>query len=104
MTRFDDLYFFFFKQKTAYEMRISDWSSEVCSSDLLDAQRFLDLPQLDPGDGIVAPQPRQHRARLFGPPDEAQPARAFGHDQREAEEQQREIGRASCREGVCQYV
>src|SRR3546814_1707023 len=30
--------FFFFKQKTAYEMRISDWSSDVCSSDLLVAQ------------------------------------------------------------------
>src|SRR3546814_4443946 len=33
-----DLYIsfvFFFKQKTAYEMRISDWSSDVCSSDLL---------------------------------------------------------------------
>src|SRR3546814_4623717 len=29
--------FFFFKQKTAYEMRISDWSSDVCSSDLLSA-------------------------------------------------------------------
>src|SRR3546814_9015015 len=28
------LCFFFFKQKTAYEMRISDWSSDVCSSDL----------------------------------------------------------------------
>src|SRR3546814_7470514 len=28
-------YVFFFKQKTAYEMRISDWSSDVCSSDLL---------------------------------------------------------------------
>src|SRR3546814_9230477 len=30
------LLFFFFKQKTAYEMRISDWSSDVCSSDLLE--------------------------------------------------------------------
>src|SRR3546814_4894390 len=30
--------FFFFKQKTAYEMRISDWSSDVCSSDLLAAE------------------------------------------------------------------
>src|SRR3546814_6838960 len=30
------LCFFFFKQKTAYEMRISDWSSDVCSSDLGD--------------------------------------------------------------------
>src|SRR3546814_9590807 len=29
------IYFFFFKQKTAYELRISDWSSDVCSSDLL---------------------------------------------------------------------
>src|SRR3546814_7706642 len=29
------LLFFFFKQKTAYEMRISDWSSDVCSSDLI---------------------------------------------------------------------
>src|SRR3546814_5300157 len=28
------IYFFLFKQKTAYEMRISDWSSDVCSSDL----------------------------------------------------------------------
>src|SRR3546814_9768958 len=32
--RFLVLCFFFFKQKTAYEMRISDWSSDVCSSDL----------------------------------------------------------------------
>src|SRR3546814_20654527 len=31
-------FFFFFKQKTAYEMRISDWSSDVCSSDLLPVQ------------------------------------------------------------------
>src|SRR3546814_2669254 len=31
----DSCFFFFFKQKTAYEMRISDWSSDVCSSDLL---------------------------------------------------------------------
>src|SRR3546814_10789958 len=30
----DIVSFFFFKQKTAYEMRISDWSSDVCSSDL----------------------------------------------------------------------
>src|SRR3546814_10514359 len=30
----DCWFFFFFKQKTAYEMRISDWSSDVCSSDL----------------------------------------------------------------------
>src|SRR3546814_15979604 len=35
MYMFDNCLFFFFKQKTAYEMRISDWSSDVCSSDLL---------------------------------------------------------------------
>src|SRR3546814_6309833 len=35
--------FFFFKQKTAYEMRISDWSSDVCSSDLLDKVALIDL-------------------------------------------------------------
>src|SRR3546814_8108322 len=33
--------FFFFKQKTAYEMRISDWSSDVCSSDLAALQEYL---------------------------------------------------------------
>src|SRR3546814_9033939 len=34
--------FFFFKQKTAYEMRISDWSSDVCSSDLSPQQQVLE--------------------------------------------------------------
>src|SRR3546814_12835351 len=33
--------FFFFKQKTAYEMRISDWSSDVCSSDLMRGYNVL---------------------------------------------------------------
>src|SRR3546814_1424383 len=36
--------FFFFKQKTAYEMRISDWSSDVCSSDLLLSCPLIWLP------------------------------------------------------------
>src|SRR3546814_9358247 len=35
------MFFFFFKQKTAYEMRISDWSSDVCSSDLGDAVQMI---------------------------------------------------------------
>src|SRR3546814_2817652 len=43
--------FFFFKQETAYEMRISDWSSDVCSSDL---QHFR------------AAQPRLERHRFIG--------------------------------------
>src|SRR3546814_8126235 len=44
---------FFFKHKTAYEMRISDWSSDVCSSDLLlrDAGELLALDALDLGGG-----------------------------------------------------
>src|SRR3546814_4956175 len=37
--------FFFFKQKTAYELRISDWSSDVCSSDLTVSAAALDLPE-----------------------------------------------------------
>src|SRR3546814_6563528 len=43
--------FFFFKQKTAYEIRISDWSSDVCSSDLEDRHhfRFIVSPE-DAGD------------------------------------------------------
>src|SRR3546814_8263946 len=35
--------FFLFKHKTAYEMRISDWSSDVCSSDLLEEQVIAEL-------------------------------------------------------------
>src|SRR3546814_9023292 len=41
--------FFFFEQKTSYEMRISDWSSDVCSSDLVQtyALDVTDAPQLE---------------------------------------------------------
>src|SRR3546814_19333488 len=42
--------FFCFKQKTAYEMRISDWSSDVCSSDLLGVRRQVQR-QVDAGRG-----------------------------------------------------
>src|SRR3546814_2523519 len=35
------IFVFFFKQKTAYEVRISDWSSDVCSSDLVDIITFV---------------------------------------------------------------
>src|SRR3546814_17060772 len=45
--------FFFFKQKTAYEMRISDWSSDVCSSDLLDLA--IHVPVDDLGHVCSAP-------------------------------------------------
>src|SRR3546814_8050871 len=36
---FCEFYFFFFKQKTAYDLRISDWSSDVCSSDLAELRQ-----------------------------------------------------------------
>src|SRR3546814_3316680 len=47
--------FFFFKQKTAYEMRISDWSSDVCSSDLQSADLGEQQPEANPtlGDHAV---------------------------------------------------
>src|SRR3546814_12760790 len=50
--------FFFFRQKTAYELRISDWSSDVCSSDLQCAG--VELEQLDAGrvDAIALQQQR----------------------------------------------
>src|SRR3546814_1273286 len=48
------LVFFFFKQKTAYEMRISDWSSDVCSSDLTE-QRVL---------AVARPAAEHHRVNL----------------------------------------
>src|SRR3546814_9758374 len=57
------LFFFFFKQKTAYEMRISDWSSDVCSSDLL-AKEFYGC---DPDAQFSVPsQVREHFSRHLG--------------------------------------
>src|SRR3546814_7997369 len=41
---------FFFKQKTAYEMRISDWSSDVCSSDLVSSAKSGGTISVDTGD------------------------------------------------------
>src|SRR3546814_7889251 len=60
--------FFFFKQKTAYEMRISDWSSDVCSSDLARERAGDRRPRLALGrarrkEEIVAMVPQDHRLR-----------------------------------------
>src|SRR3546814_5507285 len=84
--------FFFFKQKTAYEMRISDWSSDVCSSDLGPRRRTLPDPAAPRDRKICRGQGPRHRSldRRDAP---APAARCIG-----------EIGRASCRERVCQYV
>src|SRR3546814_2955148 len=77
-------YFFFFKQKTAYEMRISDWSSDVCSSDL-----YAHRPRSDIGGvgGAIVGRDGDHMRALLLRRDRGQ-----------------QIGRASCRERVCQYV
>src|SRR3546814_1992721 len=94
--------FFFFKQKTAYEMRISDWSSDVCSSDLRRAIQAIrtngviyDIEYYTIGsyglDG-VAPRRTEISTRQICRGKETQPRTAA------------EIGRASCRERVCQYV
>src|SRR3546814_938101 len=57
------IFFVFFKQKTAYEMRISDWSSDVCSSDLAEPAFVLHVDH-ERGDLVVAERgiARYHRA------------------------------------------
>src|SRR3546814_2987828 len=85
--------FFFFKKKTAYEMRISDWSSDVCSSDLRDVD-------ITAGKRTRRDRDRQRRVRT-----DAEQAGGPGFDgDRGLDRLFEEIGRASCRERVCQYV
>src|SRR3546814_5494190 len=87
------IFVFFFKQKTAYEMRISDWSSDVCSSDLTSALRGHACVRWP-----VWPGRRLRSFRLLPArtrPARRQPPRCLTKFQ---------IGRASCRERVCQYV
>src|SRR3546814_8910389 len=87
------LIFFFFKQKTAYDVRISDWSSDVCSSDL-QVPPHTNWAQVACG--------KEHTLALtdggvlysWGANELGQLGQ--GHT--------KQIGRASCRERVCQYV
>src|SRR3546814_7498136 len=111
------LFLFFSKQKTAYDMRSSDWSSDVCSSDLDPRLREITLQ--------VLPERRQGRlgrpvekvaiAAPFGVPEDGghqvRPAYAIGGRVAVAVQQPHQrhavrgpIGRASCRERVCPYV
>src|SRR3546814_16898570 len=122
---------FFFKQKTAYEMRISDWSSDVCSSDLLSGldedaraalragrvgfvfQSFQLLAGFTALENVMLP------AELAGLDGARGRARAalervglaarldhYPHTLSGGEQQRvaLEFGRASCRERVCQDV
>src|SRR3546814_18762418 len=63
--------FFFFKQKTAYEMRISDWSSEVCSSDLT-RRRGIDRDGFGPAPLVSAHMDRHRPAPLMADKTNAQ--------------------------------
>src|SRR3546814_1756857 len=93
--------FFFFKQKTAYEMRISDWSSDVCSSDLLAVEPPEVLVRLVP-----TPEDRERvsaAARIFEGKKAMHVTSRAGTNVRMPLGQY-QIGRASCRERVCQYV
>src|SRR3546814_9465224 len=96
------LFVFFFKQKTAYEMRISDWSSDVCSSDLDEP-----LKRIGYRDCLRKKGARLVRGRtaetLNLPREHDAPMRLISAD---ILHQGRvgQIGRASCRERVCQYV
>src|SRR3546814_1536632 len=88
--------FFFFKQKTAYEMRISDWSSDVCSSDLL--QPDIAAAAIDQGACLTQLGERAGNELL------AAKTGIDRHQQHQIDLVEHEIGRASCRERVCQYV
>src|SRR3546814_7622592 len=98
--------FVFLKQKTAYEMRISDWSSDVCSSDLRDAailvvHRLLAAGEVDDRKAAVT----QPDAAVDEKAATVRPAvrEAVGH-RLEQVPVDRPIGRASCRARVCPYV
>src|SRR3546814_1985557 len=120
--------FFFFKQKTAYEMRISDWSSDVCSSDLRvggeierEVERGDEAARADRHalpDALIAARALRdvERLHLAG-----HPHRFLGGDAEGVDEARdlafrivdrlprldapgEAISRARCREGVCQTV
>src|SRR3546814_1660704 len=97
--------FFFFKQKTAYEMRISDWSSDVCSSDLGETV----------GGAVIlrsGKNARETLAAVHAKLEELKSSLPEGveivttYDRSELIDRavENQIGRASCRERVCQYV
>src|SRR3546814_7502751 len=98
---------FFYKQKTACEMRMSDWSSDVCSSDLVEhgrggspetglLVRGMAKANAD-AQGDFAALLTGGRLGLLIEPE-------HGGQNYQAVVAVEEIGRASCRERVCQYV
>src|SRR3546814_18060474 len=117
----------FFKQKTAYEVRISDWSSDVCSSDLQQAvlepaddgeiEADQEIEDLAPHRMVGRRRRTRHEGTLVRLEDIAgcgggrishggAAARRASHKGRRGLPRRRraQIGRASCRERVCQEV
>src|SRR3546814_12301914 len=106
--------FFFFKQKTAYEMRISDWSSDVCSSDLPARVSAIELLCMSASTSDSRSSRRQEAWRAITL--SRHPSFSFIDRLRArvGASVRRysgcvfacawKIGRASCRERVCQYV
>src|SRR3546814_4236581 len=109
------VFFFFFKQKTAYEMRISDWSSDVCSSDLLfgdNGDVWMGYTQSSRWQVYNGEASRPFRETNYEPEillvfrnnysiggwKGRMAAVGINHPSNG------QIGRASCRESVCQYV
>src|SRR3546814_8209602 len=107
-------FLFFFKQKTAYELRISDWSSDVCSSDLAPGivRQVILLARAIVDGGIAEADCGAAEAVLFGTAEAHLDAVGGAEDRRKREAGRHvagmadvgEIGRASCRERVCKYV
>src|SRR3546814_15137720 len=103
-------YFFFFKQKTAYEMRISDWSSDVCSSDLeqhelLGSACRLIVAQREELNELRLEHAREIHGMVCGWLNNLETTEVdVRHDlvQLEADLGQQKNGRASCRDRVCQ--
>src|SRR3546814_9551607 len=110
--------FFFFKQKTAYEMRISDWSSDVCSSDLLvdtpfsgaasDASWLAKRATAGLSVSDSEPDTRKVIREISNAAANEWLSKTDGADiplwAQPSATMLVEIGRASCRERVCQYV
>src|SRR3546814_18558890 len=111
--------FFFFKQKTAYEMRISDWSSDVCSSDLRgEAPRVIaPVERAGAEENSIGKGAREgaqrsldvavrkhHDDLAFAVRDDLVEGEAAVALHRAALAEREQIGRASCRERVCQSV
>src|SRR3546814_20914071 len=110
MTDLNSAMFFFFKQKTAYEMRISDWSSDVCSSDLRDEHHQHAVADPARGAEIERPGEEHGKGRPKARTEQGAEDRNAPQQRDHAPQDQwhrdhvDEIGRAPCREKVCTLV